>query len=206
MARKRAAQPPLENLTYRWATPSRWKDVEALFGAVGACEGCWCMTWRRERQDYVAGKGAGNKRALKKLIESNARPGVIAYHGREAIGWCAVAPREEYSYLMGRSRVLTPVDDTPVWSVTCFFVAKPYRRRGVSTGLLRAAAEMAITRGAPAVEGYPYETNPTKPFTDVFVWTGTAAAFLKAGFVEVARRSATRPIMRFKTARPVSGS
>jgi GNAT superfamily N-acetyltransferase len=31
------------------------------------------------------------------------------------------------------------VDDQPVWSVTCFFVAKPYRHRGVTTALLRAA-------------------------------------------------------------------
>ncbi len=163
------------------------------------------MTWRRARKDFEAGRASGNKRALKRLVETNARPGVIAYHGREAIGWCALAPRAEYSYLE-RSRVLAPVDEAAVWSVTCFFVAKPYRRRGVSTGLLRAAAEMAMSRGAKAVEGYPYLTHPTKPFTDVFVWTGVAAAFLKAGFVEVARRSPTRPIMRFKTARPVSGS
>jgi hypothetical protein len=32
---------------------------------------------------------------------------------------------------------------------------------------------------------------------DAFAWTGISAAFQSAGFKEVARRSETRPIMRF---------
>ena len=32
---------------------------------------------------------------------------------------------------------------------------------------------------------------------DAFAWTGLASAFIKAGFKECARRSETRPIMRF---------
>jgi len=183
-------------LLFRWATASRWKDVEALFGERGACAGCWCMVWRRERKAYEAGKGAGNRRALKLLVTEGARPGVIAYHGKEAVAWCAVAPREDYSYL-ARSRVLAPVDDRPVWSISCLFVAKPYRRLGVSSRLLRAAAEMAIARGARVVEGYPQQLSMAKA-PDSFVWTGLPSAFAKAGFTEVARRSPGRPIMRFE--------
>jgi GNAT superfamily N-acetyltransferase len=182
-------------LAFRWATPSRWKDVEALFGEKGACAGCWCMVWRLERARYEAGKGAGNRRALRRLVEGGARPGVIAYAGREPVAWCAVAPRGDYGYL-ARSRVLAPVDDTPVWSITCLFVAKEYRRRGVSARLLRATAEMALARGARAVEGYPQSLSMAK-IPDSFVWTGLPSAFEQAGFVEVARRSPARPIMRF---------
>jgi GNAT superfamily N-acetyltransferase len=183
-------------LTFRWATPSRWKDVEGLFGERGACGGCWCMVWRLERQAWLAGRGAGNRRALKKLVAANARPGVLAYLGREAIGWCAIAPRADYSFL-DRSRVLAPIDDRPVWSISCLFVAKMYRRQGVSVQLLRAAAQMAIARGARGVEGYPQRPVMTKT-PDSFVWTGTPSAFEQAGFVEVAHRSPSRPIMRFE--------
>lgn len=186
--------PDAERLTFRWATPSRWKDVERLFGERGACGGCWCMTWRLERSAFEAGKKSGNRRALKKLVEDSRRPGVVAYHGREAVAWCAVAPRADYSFL-ARSRVLAAVDDTPVWSITCLFVAKPWRRVGVSSRLLRAAAEMAVTRGARAVEGYPQQPAGKSP--DAFVWTGLPSAFRKAGFREVTRRSPARPIMRF---------
>ncbi len=91
--------------------------------------------------------------------------------------------------------MLKPVDDRPVWSVSCLFVTRPYRRRGVSAHLLRAAAEMVAKRGARIVEGYP--TEPTmKKTPDPFLWLGLPASFLKAGFREVARRSPSRPIMR----------
>ncbi len=182
-------------LTFHAATPPRWKDVEALFGERGACGGCWCMAWRLRNKDWVAGKGAGNKRAFKKIVTSGSKPGVLAYHGREPVAWCAVAPREEYESL-ARSRVLAPVDDRPVWSISCLFVLRPYRRRGVSVPLLRATVELAAKRGARIVEGYPTQPHAEKA-PDAFIWTGVPSAFRSAGFKEVARRSKTRPIMRY---------
>lgn len=180
--------------TFAPATAERWADVERLFGARGACGGCWCMTWRLPRSEFEARKGDANKRALKKLVTSGNAPGVLAYSGGEAVGWCAVAPRESYPVL-GRSRVLAPVDDASVWSISCLFVAKPHRNKGLSARLVRAAAEFARERGARVVEGYPVET-PKGRLPDPFVWTGIPSAFEKAGFTEVLRRSPTRPIMR----------
>jgi len=189
----------LSRLQFRTATSSRWPDIEKLFGERGACGGCWCMAWRLSHKDWVAGKGSGNKRALKKLVTSGNTPGVLAYYEREPIGWCAVAPRGVYSAL-ARSRVLKPVDDESVWSISCLFVAKPYRRKGVSARLIKAAAEFAAKRGARIVEGYPVEPTMAKT-PDPFVWTGLPSAFRKAGFKEIARRSRTRPIMR-RSVRP----
>lgn len=158
------------------------------------------MVWRLPRQRWLAGKGAGNRRGLKALVESGRKPGVLAYLGRKPIGWCAVAPRTDYIALQ-RSRVLQPVDDQPVWSISCLFVARPYRRHGVSVGLLKAAAQIAMKQGARIVEGYP--TEPTMAKTpDAFVWTGTPSAFRRAGFREVIRRSRTRPIMRLDLSPP----
>jgi GNAT superfamily N-acetyltransferase len=143
----------------------------------------------------VAGKERRNRQAFHDIVVSGRKPGVLAYRGREPIGWCAVAPRADYPAL-ARSRVLKPVDDQPVWAVSCFFVAKPYRRRGVSAALLRAAVDLAARQGAQIVEGYPVEPTMT-PVPDAFVWTGTPSAFRQAGFREVLRRSPTRPIMRY---------
>ena len=181
-------------LTFHAATPSRWRDIEKLFGERGACAGCWCMYWRRKRSEWERQKGAGNKRALKKIVQAGPPPGVLAYANGEPIGWCALAPREAYPAL-ANSRVLKPVDEKPVWSVTCFFIRRDWRRRGVSAKLLGAAVAFAKKRGARVVEGYP--TDPVRgPQADAFVWTGLSRSFESAGFTEVARRSATRPIMR----------
>jgi GNAT superfamily N-acetyltransferase len=152
------------------------------------------MAWRLPRKDWVSGKRAGNKRALRRLVDSGETPGLLAYLGKEPIGWCAVAPRERYVAL-ARSRVLRPVDDRPVWSISCLFVSKPYRRRGISSRLLGAAVDLAARRGARIVEGYPVEPYADRA-PDPFLWTGVPSAFRKAGFEEVARRSPRRPIMR----------
>ena len=186
----------LAALTIRPATPSRWDDLALLFGERGACGGCWCMAWRLRNKDWIAGKGARNRRALRKIVVSGARPGVLGYLGRRPIAWCSVAPREEYVRLAA-SRVLKPVDERAVWSVSCLFVAKPFRRQGVSVRMIEGAVELAAARGASVVEGYP--VVPTMERTpDPFVWTGTPSAFERAGFREVARRSKTRPIVRLE--------
>ena len=183
------------SLSYHPLTPDLWDAFEALFGDRGACGGCWCMFWRRSRPDFNAGKGAGNKKAMKALVAKKAEPGILAFAGDTAVGWCAVAPREDYQAL-GRSRILKAVDDTLVWSVSCLFVAKGYRNRGVSVGLLKAATDFVAERGGAVIEGYPVEPKSSE-MPAAFAWTGIASAFLRAGFHEHRRGSKTRPIMRF---------
>lgn len=175
-------------------TSTRWDDLVELFGERGACGGCWCMWWKLSRAEWAAGKGTKNKNALKKIVTSGISPGIIAYDGNEPVGWCALEPREKYSVL-AKSRSLQPIDDQPVWSITCFFVKKTHRRRGLSIALLEAGAKHAKKKRARILEGYPSAVRKDD-VPGPFIWTGTEAAFKKAGFVEVARPSASRVIMR----------
>ena len=175
-------------------TPQRWPDFERLFGEKGGCGGCWCMWLRVTRSEFQRQKGPGNKQALKKLVDSAETVGLLAYLGTEAVGWCALSPRERFSALE-RSRVLKRVDDQPVWSVVCFYIARHFRQRGVSLELLRAALRYAKSKGVRIVEGYPIEPRKAR-MPDVFAFPGLVSAFRRAGFKEVARRSPTRPIMR----------
>ncbi len=175
-------------------TTELWPDFEKLFGAKGACGGCWCMLWRLKRSAFEAGKGEKNRRAMWAAIQSGKTPGLLAYAGGKPVGWCSVAPRAHFPALEN-SRILKPVDEQPVWSITCLFVEKNFRRQGISVALLRAAAEHVKRQGGKIVEGYPAEPKKDR-MPDVFVWTGLASAYQQAGFVECARRSETRPIMR----------
>ncbi len=191
MALKR---PKVQSLTFQTLVPDRWADFERLFGERGACGGCWCMLWRLKRSEFQRGKGPWNKARMRRLVVSGKVPGILAYAGGAPVGWCAIAPRDDYPALE-RSRVLKRLDDRPVWSVACLFVEKRHRRTGVSVGLLRAAVEFAGQRGGTIVEGYPVEPKK-ETMPDVFAWTGLPSGFKKAGFIECARRSPTRPIMR----------
>ena len=104
-------------------TADRWGDFETLFGKNGACAGCWCTTWRQTRSEFNANKGAGNRRLFLNVVRTGPPPGILGYLDGEPVAWCAVAPRADYPSLE-RSRLLQPVDDTPVWSGLAFsFVA-----------------------------------------------------------------------------------
>lgn len=189
--------------TFEPLTPERWGDFEKLFGPRGAVAGCWCMWWRvAKRSDWERDKGAGNKRAFKKVVRRGDEPGILAYRDGQAVGWCAVAPREAYPSLE-RSRVAARVDDKPVWSVSCLFIHRDYRRCGLSVALLKAAADFVRERGGTIVEGYP--VIPKKDvMPGVFAFTGLHPAFERAGYREVARRSETRAVMR-RRLRPARG-
>ena len=176
-------------------TKERWNDFTELFGEKGGCAGCWCMYWRVRRKLYEQNKGDGNKRAIKKIVTSGTIPGILAYKNSKPVGWCSVAPRDDFPVLEN-SRVLKRIDEKPVWSVVCFFVKKEFRGNGVSINLLEAAKKYVKDKGGKIIEGYPIEPKQDK-FPEAFAWVGLASAFRKAGFKEIARRSETRPIMRF---------
>jgi len=140
-------------------------------------------------------RGEENKKALKNIVDSGNVPGIIAYLKSQPIGWCAISPREVYLSLE-RSRLLKRVDDKPVWSVVCFFVAKPFRHKGLMARLLDAAVDYVRSNKGAILEGYPVESKSGK-MPDPFAYTGLCSAFRKAGFYEVLRRSENRPIMRY---------
>ena len=211
----RSAKMTVSDLKFHPLTLNRWKDLEELFGERGACGGCWCMWWRLTRSEFERQKGSKNKAALKKIVKSGQVPGILAYANGKPIAWCSVGPRETYPALE-RSRTLKRIvenpalrisqggeqsrtteggDDKPIWSIVCLFVAKPFRNKGVSVKIIRAAVDYAKKKGAKIVEGYPKEPKKGR-WPDAFIWTGHVSAFQKAGFVEVHRGSPTRPIMR----------
>lgn len=181
-------------ITCHALTPDRWKDVESLFGERGACAGCWCMWWRLPRKEWTAQKGEKNKNAFRELVQERC-PGILAYAEGKPAGWMAVEPRENYPGLK-RSRILKPVDDRAVWSITCFFIHKDFRQRGISQHLLEFAKTYCKAQGAKILEGYPHAPKKDK-MPDAFAWTGIEQSFVRAGFKEVARRSETRPVMRY---------
>ena len=176
-------------------TPERWPDLKTLFGEQGAYAGCWCMWWRLSRAEFGRQSREERKQSLKGIVDSGQIPGILAYADGEPVGWCSVGPRETYPSLE-RSRTLKRVDDQSVWAIVCFFVAAPFRGKGLMTALLQAAVDYARQNGARIVEGYPVEPGEAS-LPPVSSFTGVVSAFRTAGFVEVQRRSAHQPIMRY---------
>ena len=189
----------MSKLATKPATAADWKDIETVFAGCGDASRCWCAWWRKPRAEFRAGYGAANKRFFKNLVETSPHPlGVLAYRDGEPAGWCAVAPRADHSRFE-RSNLLAPVDGVPVWSITCFVIHKAHRGAGLMRPLIAAAVKLTKRHRAPAVEGYPID--PIRGLGSGEVFTGLPGPFADQGFVEVARRSPIRPIMRLDLTR-----
>lgn len=184
-------------LRVRPIEPGDFPRLAELFGPRGACAGCWCMVWRLARAEWEAGRGAKNRARLRRLVQAadrRAAPGIVALDGERAVGWCSVAPRAEFVALATKRSLATDWDEH-TWSVTCFFVAKDWRRRGLGRRMLAAAVRLARQHGATRVEGYP--AAPPKAGGDlppVFAWTGLPAVFAACGFEPLAETPGKHPI------------
>ncbi|HKJ44859.1 MAG TPA: GNAT family N-acetyltransferase [Balneolales bacterium] len=187
----------MKDITIFPVTSDQWQDFRTLFGTRGACGGCWCMYWRLSHSVYQEQKGDKNRNAMSEIIHNGTVPGIIGYIDEKPVGWCSVAPRDDFPRLE-RSRILKKIDDNSVWSIVCLFVDKSFRNRGISVEMLKAAVAYVKDKDGKIVEGYPVEPKKGKDtIPPVFAYTGIASAFIKAGFREVERRSETRPIMRY---------
>ncbi|MEX2299774.1 MAG: GNAT family N-acetyltransferase [Bryobacterales bacterium] len=175
------------NLKIRPLTPDLWPAIEDLFGRNDACKGCWCM-YGRIGNAYRGRPRAKNKEAFREVVKRGPAPGLVAFKGGLAVGWCQLTPRDAVPWL-DRLWRLKRVDETPVWSLSCLYVRKGYRRRGITAALIEAALKAAKRAKAPALEAYPVATNSASS-------TGYASTFARAGFHTVARRVPSRPIMR----------
>ncbi len=179
-------------LRIRPLTPDLWPAFEDLFGKHGASNGCWCMYWRIGSA-YHKRPREQNRVAFRKIVKRGPPPGLLAFDGDLAVGWCQITPRQKLPWLE-KARLLQRVDDVPVWSVSCFYVRRAYRRRGIMTALITAAVQAARQAKAAALEAYPIDT--AQPTSSSNLYTGTAAAFVRAGFKTVACRAPYRPVMR----------
>lgn len=179
-------------LTILPLTPSLWPALENLFGKGGASNGCWCMYWRIG-PDYHKRPREQNRTALRRVVTQGPPPGLLAFDGELAVGWCQLTPRQDLNWL-NRKQALRPTDNLAVWSISCFYVRRGYRRQGIMSALIAEALKTVKRANALALEAYPVDI--TWPGSTSNVFTGTASVFRRFGFKTVARRQPSRPIMR----------
>ena len=185
MRKKRGIQ-----LTIRPLTPDLWPALEDLFSTQGPVNRCWCMYFRIGSA-YRNRPREQNQAAFRQVVQRGPPPGLLAFDGEVAVGWCQLTPR---AALPGLDRVwrLKRVDDVPVWSLSCLYVRNGYRQQGVTSALIAAAVKAARRAKAPALEAYPFDATLSPSSSG----TGYASTFARAGFKTVARRTPARPIMR----------
>jgi hypothetical protein len=175
-------------------SPGTWTQFEELFGRQqGGRSGCWCKWWRLSRSGWERLTREERRVAFKSVVDGGSPTGVMLFDGDAAVGWCAVSPRGDLPSL-ARSAVAKPIDATPTWCISCFFIKAGHRRQGHMERLIRGAVDFAGRNGAEIVEAFPQETAGRTGYIDAFV--GIASCFRRCGFHDIEPRGRWRRAMR----------
>ena len=173
-------------LTFKPVTAETVGDFEALFGARGGPNWCWCMAWRASGAELKDAKSPARKRQMLGRINNGVPVGLVAYDGGEPVGWVSVAPKETFQKGLGGTG-----DMDKVWSLTCMFIARTHRKQGLSAQLIEAAAKHAKKHRARLLEAYPVD-----PDSPSYRHMGFVPAFERAGFKEEGREGTRRHVMQ----------
>lgn len=175
-----------------------WNDFEEFFQKYGGVQGgCWCMYYHRLHQAPgrdAEEKARNNHDDHKALVSQGRGHGILIYSGSRAVGWCQYGIREELPRPDNGKiyRILDPVPATQkLWRITCFFVDREYRRRGVAKIALKAALERIKNIGGGMVEAYPVTT-----FRTYSVWFGAVKMFEDLGFKPICALGKSNVLVR----------
>ncbi|MYW97481.1 GNAT family N-acetyltransferase [Amycolatopsis rubida] len=172
--------------------PLSAETFEQLFGPGGVRGGCWCAFFRLAGPDFKAAGREGRKGHVRTEAQDGKPLRFLGIVDGEPLGWVAVPPRKDNPRL-ARSRVMASDEPGAVWSITCFYIHRRGRRRGLATALLRAGVDYAVEEGVEAVEGYPV-SDGTRSAADLY--HGTTGMFADAAFEVVEKRGPARALVR----------
>ena len=159
---------------------STWDAFARLVEKHNGCGfgGCWC-TWF-----HVIGKPEGEKgRPLKeRLVREGKAHAALVFDGDDAVAWCQYGSPDELPNIHHRKEYeATRTDELPHYRLTCIFVDRDYRRRGVAGVALRGALDLIAKAGGGVVEGYPQDTQGKK-VSSTFLYNATRSLYEQTGF------------------------
>lgn len=190
---ERARSMTLE-LTAKELSPSTWPDFVKLFERHGGVwGGCWCMYYH-VTNGWSGRSPQQNKEEKETLVKQARSRGVLMYHKADPIGWCQFGPREELPRVGTMKDYKVPASED-CWRITCFFVDRRHRRRGVAREALRAAIRLIRAQGAELVEAYPIDVRQKK-YSSSRLWFGSLRLFEEFGFTKVGRLGKNQWIVR----------
>jgi GNAT superfamily N-acetyltransferase len=169
--------------------------VERHNGIFG---GCWCTWFHTLGADKDPNRTYESNRDLKRrLVEEGRARAALVLDGDEAVAWAQYGTPEQLPNLHHRKQYETEADLLPDYRITCIFVDRRYRRRGVTAIALQGAVDLIAAAGGGVVEGYPHEIAPdAKRLSSSFLYNGTRAVYERAGFAYIRSKGMKNCVMR----------
>jgi len=104
--------------------------------------------WPRYPACAERGQSAEGNRAIKlRLVDDGQAHAAVVFDGDEAVAWCQYGSPEELPNITHRREVEAAGDPPPDYRITCFFVDRRYRRKGMAGVALRGALDLIALAG-----------------------------------------------------------
>jgi GNAT superfamily N-acetyltransferase len=158
----------------------------------GVFGGCWC-TWFHTLHAEKTFTADGNRALKQRLVEGGRAHAALVFDGDEAVAWCEYGTPQELPNIYHRKEYEAELDRLPDYRITCLFVDKRYRRKGLTALALRGALDLISQAGGGVVEGYPHDTGGQKVSV---LYNGTRRLFEQAGFGYVRPNGMKNCVMR----------
>lgn len=166
-------------------SPKTWDAFAALAEKHnGVWGGCWCTWFHRGlgRNFAKNPKGAAGNRAWKEFLVREGRAhAALVCDGDATVAWCEYGSPEELPHINYRKEYEVGLDKPPTYRLTCLFVDRDYRRKGVAAVALQGALDLIAKEGGGLVEAYPQDTQGQKTSAS-YLYNGTRTLFESAGF------------------------
>ncbi|ANS76807.1 GCN5 family acetyltransferase [Paenibacillus yonginensis] len=158
-----------------------WDDFARLVEKNnGVWGGCWCMAFHEE--GVGRNKSASQNRAEKECrVREGRAHATLVYDGPDVVGWCQFGTSDELPRIKHKREYLKGLTEAPCWRITCLFVDRNYRGRGVASAALEGALNEIARLGGGTVESYP-EDAEGRTVSGSFLYNGTTTLFERQGF------------------------
>jgi GNAT superfamily N-acetyltransferase len=162
-------------------SPSTWPDFAALVERHnGVWGGCWCMEFHPEGKERSV-----RRREMKECrVRQGTAHAALVYDASACVGWCQFGPADELPRIKHLRAYRQQAVAPPDWRITCFFVDKAHRGRGVSAVALAGALQEIARLGGGTVESYPEEVAGRTVSTS-FLYNGRLSMFERQGFARI---------------------
>ena len=164
--------------------PETWNAFAELIERQGNASfgppGCWCLWFHPD--DAAWEPDGENGRARKERLVCQGRAhAALDFDNDMAVDWCQYGSPEELPRIYHRKEYEADLVKLPDYRLTCFYVDKAYRRKGIAAAALRGALDLIAQAGGGVVEGYPREIAEKK-VSSSFLYSATRSLFEQAGF------------------------
>jgi GNAT superfamily N-acetyltransferase len=147
----------------------------------GVWGGCWCL-WFHLRPDPPERKEIGNRAFKQRLVEQGRAHAALVFDGDEAVAWCQFGTVAERPNIHHRKDWEQGLVQVPDYRLTCLFVDRRYRRKGMAAVAVRGALALIGAAGGGLVESYPHDLPPGKRTSASFLYNATRTMYERLGF------------------------